>query len=322
VILYLSRSDVEKAALSMAEIIEAVEAVFVEKGHGRVEMPPKPGIHPLPDAFIHAMPAYIPAMGAAGMKWVSGFPENHRKHLPYINGLLILNDPETGLPRMIADCAWVTAMRTGAASAVAAKHLARPDSQVLGILGCGVQGRSNLEAMRVVFPKLSRVRAYDVRAETSAAYRTWAEGKWPDLEVRLVDGPEAAVRGADLIVTSGPILKHPTPVIRDAWFAPGAFACPVDFDSYWTGEAMQAADLFATDDVGQLTYYRAQGYFRDAPHTAVDLGEIVAKKKPGRTDPRQRIIAMNLGIALEDMAVGAKLYGRALEKGLGTMLEP
>ena len=80
----------------MTAIIDAVEGVFREKGTGRVEMPPKPGIHPRPNAFIHAMPAHIPATGASGLKWVAGYPENPQKGLPYISGLLILNDPATG----------------------------------------------------------------------------------------------------------------------------------------------------------------------------------------------------------------------------------
>ena len=94
--LYLSRSDIEAVNLPMKKIIEALDKMFVEKGEGKVEMPPKPGIHPLPDAFIHAMPAYIPSIKSAGMKWVSGYPMNQEKGLPYISGLLILNDPETG----------------------------------------------------------------------------------------------------------------------------------------------------------------------------------------------------------------------------------
>lgn len=120
-LLYLSQADVEAVGLTMAEVIEALEEMFHEKGQGRVEMPPKPGIHTRPDAFIHAMPAYIPALESAGMKWVSGYPENYRYDLPYITGLLILNDPETGLPISVMDCVWITAKRTGAATAVAAK---------------------------------------------------------------------------------------------------------------------------------------------------------------------------------------------------------
>ncbi len=135
-ILYLSQTDVAAVGLTMAEIIDALEAAFREKGEGRVEMPPKPGIHPGEgDNFIHAMPAYIPAMKSAGVKWVSGFPENASRGLPYITGLLILNDVETGLPLAVMDCVWITAMRTGAATAVAARYLARPESSVVGILG-------------------------------------------------------------------------------------------------------------------------------------------------------------------------------------------
>ena len=103
-LLYLSQADVAAVGLTMEEIIAALEAMFREKGEGRVEMPPKPGVHPLPDAFIHAMPAFIPALNSAGVKWVSGYPDNYRRNLPYISGLLILNDPQTGLPLAVMDC--------------------------------------------------------------------------------------------------------------------------------------------------------------------------------------------------------------------------
>ncbi|HUV91871.1 MAG TPA: hypothetical protein VMV80_02190, partial [Anaerolineales bacterium] len=140
-LLYLSRADVEEVGLEMATIIELLGDAFREKGAGRVEMPPKPGIHTQPDAFIHAMPAYIPALHSAGIKWVSGYPENQKRGLPYISGLLILNDDETGLPYAVMDCTWITAYRTAGASALSAKYLARPESEVVGILACGVQGR-------------------------------------------------------------------------------------------------------------------------------------------------------------------------------------
>ena len=171
-LLYLSQADIIRINLSMSEIIDQLEQAFAEKAEGRVEMPPKPGIHPgEADNFIHAMPAYIPAMKSAGMKWVSGFPLNTQKGLPYISGLLILNDPETGLPISVMDCVWITAKRTGAATAIAAKQLARSESSVVGILGCGVQGRSNIEALDVDFP-LKQVKAYDIDPEVSITFRT------------------------------------------------------------------------------------------------------------------------------------------------------
>src|SRR5512147_453862 len=159
-ILYLSQADVASVGVTMKEIIDALLVAFREHGNGRVEMPPKPGVHTQPDAFIHAMPAYIPALHAVGMKWVSGYPDNYTRDLPYISGLLILNDEITGIPLAVMDCTWITAMRTGAATAVSAKHLARPESESVGILGSGVQGRSNLEALNELF-KIKHVVAYD-----------------------------------------------------------------------------------------------------------------------------------------------------------------
>jgi ornithine cyclodeaminase/alanine dehydrogenase-like protein (mu-crystallin family) len=221
-LLYLSRADVEAVGLDMPTIIHQLEAAFQEKGSGRVEMPPKPGIHTRPDAFIHAMPAYIPSLHSAGLKWVSGYPENQMRGLPYISGLLILNDDDTGLPYAVMDCTWITAYRTGAASGVAAKYLARPDSQVVGILACGVQGRTNLEALAVLFP-VTRVYAYDINPEVQKLYVGEMSVKL-GLEVIGADNPEQAVVGSDLVVTSGPILKHPSPTIQKDWLKPGAFA--------------------------------------------------------------------------------------------------
>ena len=151
----------------MEEIIEALDEAFKEKGLGNVEMPPKPGIHTQPDAFIHAMPAYIPSLGSAGIKWVSGYPENYKRNLPYITGLLILNDPETGVPLSVMDCIWITAMRTGAATAIAAKYMANMESTTVGILGCGVQGRTNLRALHIMMPKLKEVKAYDILGDAA-----------------------------------------------------------------------------------------------------------------------------------------------------------
>lgn len=317
-VLYLSRQDVADIALPMNSIIDGLEQMFKEKGQGRVEMPPKPGIHPQTDAFIHAMPAYIPDMGAAGIKWVSGYPQNQEKGLPYINGLLILNHPKTGIPAAIMDCTWITAQRTGAATAVAAKYLARPESESVGILACGVQGRSNLEALACVF-NLKKVRAYDVFPEVAEKFAA-EMGQRFDLEIDVVHSPDLAVRDMDLVVTSGPILKNPKPVIEPDWMKPGAFASPVDFDSYWTGAALAEMDILTTDDVAQMEYYREVGYFKQTPFPSADLGELVCGLKPGRTSPDQRTMSLNLGIALEDMATAPMIYRRALEMGIGRRL--
>jgi len=317
-VLYLSREDVEATQLPMAEIIQALESMFHEKGNGAVEMPPKPGIHPRPDAFIHAMPAYIPSLQAAGLKWVSGYPGNQARGLPYITGLLILNDPETGVPLAVMDCTWITAQRTGAATAVSAKYLARPESTSVGIVACGVQGRSNLEALARLFA-VRQVKAYDLHPDVARRFAR-EMGERFDLDIEPVTTLPEAVQGLDIVVTSGPILKHPNPPIEAGWLAPGSFASLVDFDSYWQGAALREMDKLATDDVAQMRYYRQGGYFRETPEVYADLGEIVAGKKPGRESASERTAAINLGIALDDMATAIRVYRRAKASGIGREL--
>jgi ornithine cyclodeaminase/alanine dehydrogenase-like protein (mu-crystallin family) len=318
-LLYLSRDDVQRVGLTMAEIIDALEIAFREKGKGLTEMPPKPGIHPGGgDNFIHAMPAYIPAMKSAGVKWVSGFPENHKMGLPYITGLLILNDPETGLPVSVMDCVWITAMRTGAATALSARYLARPESSTVGVLGCGVQGRTNVEALNTVFP-LKRVLAYDVNAKAVSEYAEEINSRF-DLEVIAVDTPREAVTGCDIVVTAGPILKKPHATILKGWLDAGAFASLVDFDAYWHPDAMAESDKFCTDDVEQLHHYQQNGYFQSIPALHADLGELVVGQKSGRESASERTMTANLGLALDDMAVAPIIFRKAVETGMGTWL--
>jgi len=317
-LLYLSRADVEAAGVDMAAVIALVEEGFREKAAGRVEMPPKPGIHPQPDAFIHAMPAYIAGMQSAGVKWVGGNPANPPRGLPYISGLIILNDVETCAPYAVMDCTWITGYRTGAATAVAAKHLARRESATAGIIACGFQGRTNLLALAEVLP-LTRAYAFDTDA---AVQRRFVAEMSAALGIEIVGVQEVreAVVGSDVVVTSGPILKHPAPTIARDWLKPGAFASAVDFDSYWTEEALAQVDRIATDDHAQFQYYRRIGYFQKTPDPYADLGELVGGRKPGRERADERTMAMNLGLALDDMAVAPEVYRRARARGLGTWL--
>lgn len=318
-LLFLSRAHIEAVGLSMGDIVAVVEEAFKEKGKGDVEMPPKPGIHPAPDAFIHAMPAYLPKMRSAGVKWISGFPENFKQGLPYISGLVVLNDPDTGMPVAVMDGAWITAKRTGAATAVAAKYLARKDSTSFGVLGCGVEGRTNLEAVLEVLENLEEVKAYDISRTSLKAYVNEMTAKFK-LAVNPVKEPRGAVEGSDVIVTAGPILKNPVPTIESAWVKDGAFACPIDFDSYWKPEAMRSMRKFCTDDTAQLLYYKSTGYFQNIPDIYGDLGEIVTGQKHGREDDEERIMSMNLGLAIEDMAVAVRVYERAKKLGIGQWL--
>lgn len=318
-ILYLSRRDVEQVNLPMTSILEAVESVFREKGLGRVEMPPKIGVHPTPVAFLHAMPGLVASAKAVGVKWVSNFGDNPSRGLPTISGLLILNDPDHGFPISVMDCTWITAKRTGAASAIAARHLARRDAEGLAILGCGVQGRSHLEAMLAAFPRLRHIAAYDQRPEALERFVEHARSVH-GVEVRRAGTCEVAVRDADIVVTATEILKQPRAVIRAEWIKPGAFCMPIDFDAQFTPEAMRAMDLLYTDDLAQMEHYRTMGYFRDTPTVHGDLGDVVVGRKPSRQHATQRTMAIHLGLAIEDMVTAVQVYDRAQRLGLGTRL--
>ena len=308
-LLYLAFQDVVDVELTMPEIIESMEKMFIAKGEGRCEMPPKPGIFPGGgDNFIHAMPASIPDLKSAGIKWVSGFPDNPSKGLPYISGLLIFNDFETGLPLAVMDCVWITAKRTGAASAISARYLARPESSVMGMLGCGVQGRSHVEALKALFP-LKKVVAYDVDPKTTEQYAADISRSF-DLEVVPAATPRAAVSGCDIVVTAGKMAKTPHATIQPGWLDEGAFASLVDYDTYWQPAAMHETDLFCTDDVNQFRAVQQAGYFNDIPELHADLGELATGQKPG-----------NLGLALDDMAVVPLLFKKAVAKGIGTWLD-
>jgi ornithine cyclodeaminase/alanine dehydrogenase-like protein (mu-crystallin family) len=317
-LLYLSRADVEAVGVAMPEIIDALDEAFRQHGQGKVEMPPKPGVHSRPDAFIHAMPCYIPGPEAIGVKWVAGYPDNPQRGLPYISGLLVLNDADTGLPLAVMDCTWITAKRTGAATALAARYLARPNSQTVGILGCGVQGRSNLEALAVLFP-VRRVMAYDRNLENALRFADDVDDKW-GIEVMVVNEPRQAVSGCDIVVTAGPILRQPHATIKAGWLEPGAFASLVDFDSYWDRAALAEVDRFCTDDVPQLEHYKRVGYFQQIPPVHASLGELVTGRKPGRQSMAERTMTANLGLALDDMATAPIIYRRALERQIGRWL--
>ncbi len=316
-LLYLSDADIEACSIGMAEVIQIMLETYRCKGGGGVQMPPKPGVHPSSNSHLHAMPAYISEPRAAGIKWIGTFPDNMAKGLPSISGLIVLNDPETGQPLCIMDCRRITAMRTGAKTALAARYLARKGCQSLGIIGCGVQGRSNLDALLCEF-KFEAVRVFDTNEQ--AAQRFVEDTSSTGVEV--VKTPEDAVRDMDIVVTTRPINLNPQPIIPLEWLKPGGFYAPVDYDASFCGDALRAMDLFVTDDIAQFEYHRAKGYFRNVhPSQSIsDLGSIVASNKPVRSSDADMTMAMCLGLGMDDVAVASILYRLAIGIGVGTLL--
>jgi ornithine cyclodeaminase/alanine dehydrogenase len=259
-LLYLSRRDVEQLALTIDEVINLVVTALREKGYGRVEMPPKPGVHPVKGCFIHAMPASLPGLREVGVKWVSGYHTNPARGLPYITGLIVLNDYDTGLPIAVMDASWITAKRTAAATALAARYLARRGAERLGVIGCGVQGESNIAALQAVCPNLKEVYLYDIVPEKARRLGEMVSTQF-GYKAHTVTSPKEAVTKADILVTATNLTPDAERVVEAGWVKPGALACPLEFDCYWRPEAIRSMDKVFTDDRQQLDYYRAQGYF-------------------------------------------------------------
>jgi ornithine cyclodeaminase/alanine dehydrogenase-like protein (mu-crystallin family) len=310
---YLSRVDVESVGLTGAEVIEILEAAFRAKRDGRVEMPPKTGVHPRDDAFIHAMPAYVASLDAVGLKWVAGYPGNQDLRLPYIHGLFVLSDADTGRPLAVMDATWITEVRTAAASMLGIRALAERPVESIGILGCGRQGSAHLELAAEVFPTLRRAALFDRhpdRAEALAAAH-------PELDVEVARAAEAIAGGTDVVVTTAAIVRSPDRPIRREHLAGASVACAVDFDATLSDDLFEDAALFAVDDVPQYRYYREQGYFAGYPDDPVELCDAL---DPAATHPPGLRVLVPLGIALEDVAVAAEVNHRASEAGLGTEL--
>jgi alanine dehydrogenase len=305
-LLYLRRDEVASLLPPVPEQLDLVEHTYRAVGAGRVELPPKPGVHPRKDSFIHAMPAYLMDEDVAALKWVSGYPTNKERGLPYISGLIVVNDADTGLPAAIMDAAEITATRTAAASGVCIRRWAPEGWTVAAILGCGVQGRVHAEVIRALNPA-ARIQAYDPhpdRVESLAA------------DVIGFTEPAQAVSGADVVVTAGPIVEEPDSPLGREWLGDRWLALPIDFDFYFSRGAVEAADRFLVDDVDQFEYYRSQGHFRNWPAAEGSVGEALADGRVGT-----KVACCNLGVGALDAAFAARVLSAAKDRGIGTELE-
>jgi alanine dehydrogenase len=301
-LLYLSRSDVAGLLPPLDEQLDLVESTYEAVAGGRVELPPKPGIHPRKDSFIHAMPAYLRDQDVAALKWIAGYPANKSRGLPYITGLIVVNDAETGLAAAIMDGAEITAARTAAASGVCIRKWAPGGWSEVAILGCGEQGRYHARVVNVL-NAAARIHAYDPHPDRIAGL----EGR-----VQATADPREAVEGCEVVISAGPIVDDPESPLGPDWLGERWLALPIDFDFYFSAETAAAADVFLVDDVDQFEYYRSLGHFRDWPAPAGTVGE-----PHGR---RGRVLCCNLGVGALDAAFAARVLARARAEGVGTEL--
>jgi ornithine cyclodeaminase/alanine dehydrogenase-like protein (mu-crystallin family) len=321
----LLTEDHVKSLLTMPELIAAMEAAIARFSAGEVLQPVRTVLSVGPTrAYFGLMPAYIEQPARLGAKLVTVFNENHSRGLPSHLATIVLLDPETGALIALMDGRYITESRTAAVSAVSVRHLSRPDASRMAIIGSGVQARSHLEAFADV-RTLSDVRVWSPNARSRERFVDEMSGHI-GARLRACTSAQQAVEGADLVVLA---TSSPTPVIEDAWVAPGAHvvsvgACRPD-QREMPPSLLKRSRLFidsraaALVESGDVVIGMREGHF-GAGHIAGELGEVVLGRVPGRTADNQITVFKSLGMAVEDVVCADLVFRKALENGAGTEL--
>jgi len=295
-VLVLPREQVE-ALLDVDQLLDRLERAFVSLSAGRASVPPRVAAF-APAGFLAAMPGYVD--GVLEAKLVSVFPDSEPSH----QALIAVFDGETGAPRAVMDGTHITAVRTGASSAVAARALAREDAKVLAVLGAGVQARSHLDAVR-------RVRRFEEVRVASRSFER-AQTLAGDAGATAVGSFEEALRGADVVCCC----THASePVLRREWLARGVHVCSVgasqegpELDEETVRAGLLCVESRVAFEPPPAGAFELQGL---DPAAAVELGEVLSGTREGRADEEQITVYKSMGHAVEDAAAAALVLERA-----------
>jgi len=326
-ITYLNGPDIERLDITDDEILDAIESSLGAQGRGscviepRMHLAPKAGV----DGHFNVLRGAIGApINLAGVKVVGDFVDNYQQDLPSEVGVLTLFDPRTGVPVAILDATAITDMRTGAVTAIGAKHLARKGSKVLGHIGARGTAYWNVRLLDRLF-HFDEIRVHSARPESRSAF---GERLSHDLgkPVTVCDNWHDTVAGADIVVEASR-LREPTPLLKTEWIRPGTFVVP-----YGTMSAVELSltDIMAkmvVDDWGQckggqfgsLRAHVEAGKLSE--HTLhAEMGQIVAGLKPGRENDDETILFWHRGLSLSDIALGYAMLQKAHRLGIGQRL--
>ena len=323
---FLSGPDVERIGLGPDLVLDAVEAALRAQGERRVVLEPREHLVPDPafNGHFNLLRAYVAPLDVAGVKVVGDYVDNYKLGLPSELALLTLYDPRTGVPRAILDATAITEWRTGAVTALGARHFARRGARVLAHIGARGTAFANVVLLDRVL-ELDEIRVTSARAESREAFGARLAAEL-DTPVRVVDSVEAAVRGADVVVEATR-LPAPEPILATEWIAPAALVMPYGTMSAVELSLTDIMDKVYVDDWGQCRSGRF-GALRAHVETgrvtedsiAGELGDVVAGTRPGRESEDERILFWHRGLATTDVAVGHAILARALEQDAGTVL--
>jgi len=323
---YLAADQVRAAMPPLEEQLRLAELVMTALATpGAAELPPKLGVHPRPaGSFAHAMPAHLRGADSAGdlvgMKWVAGSGGNRSRGLPAISALVVLNDPDTGVPVAILDGAPITADRTAAVSGVAIRRFAppvagRPVRAVL--IGAGVQARSHLPVLGYLLPGIE-VLIHDRHPERAALLADEARAVVGVGHAAPAASARDAIERADIVVTAAAFTDAASrQSMTPDWLAPDALVVAVDYATICSAAVARDAALFVVDQRDQFLANRDAGEFEGYPEPAATLGAAILA---GTRRPDGRVLVTHLGVGLADVVFGAAILARAGAAGLGQVL--
>jgi alanine dehydrogenase len=326
-ITYLNARDVEQLALTDDEIIDAVESALAAQGRRETVIEPRVHLVPENSAIGHfnVLRGYVKPLGVAGVKIVGDFVGNHALGLPSEMALLNLFDPHTGMPRAVIDATAITDMRTGAMTAIGARHLARRDSKVLGHVGARGTAYWNVRLLDRLFD-FTEIRVHSRRTESRQAF---ADRLARDLgkPVHVTSDWRSCVQGADIVVEASRLPK-PFPHLETAWIAKGALVIPYGTMSAVELSLTDIMDKIVVDDWGQCRKGLPFGALRQhvdsdrltERNLHAELGDIVAGTKTGRERDDETILFWHRGLATTDIALGHALLQKARGAGVGQTL--
>ncbi len=315
-LLVLSDADIVALNIGAADVNDSVRAVFEAKANGRASTAQP--LHFKVDAQLDfkAKGGALFDAGLAAVKWYGFAGGNAERHLPYFIPVIVLNSFPAGLPVALLDGHWISAVRTAAISAVAARTLARPDSSSVGFIAAGLQARSHLDALRAQFP-IRRVVAYSRSGESARRFAEHARSL--GLEASATTDPREAVEHHDIVVSSVPRSTDHAHFLDARRLAPGTFVAMADGGRVWSRESIGAFNVIATDDVDPVTGRSVEALDYEGP-VAAELSQLIAGKHPVPTANALRGFAF-AGSGLADVAVAALVYQRALAAGVGSRVD-
>ena len=323
---YLGGPEVEQLALTDDEILNSIEGVLRAQGRGETVIEPR--VHLIPDPAVHGhfnvLRGYVKPLGVAGVKVVGDYVDNYKLGLPSEMALLNLFDPKTGMPLAVIDASAITDMRTGAVTAVGAKHLARKGSRVLGHIGARGTAYWNVRLLDHLFD-FAEIRVHSRRPESRDAFGARLArdlGK----PVKVCADWRSCLEGADIVVEASRLTK-PEPILKTQWIKPGALVVPYGTMSAVELTLTDIMDKIVVDDWGQCR----QGMFgslrahvesgRLSERTLYgELGRIVAGAKAGRENDRETILFWHRGLGITDIALGHAMLAKATRLGIGQQL--